>query len=335
MTSKATGPKVSRRGEMPRKRGQMGSKEYKAMGLTSAGDRLRGDPREFTILDVDIPRADLLARYEGKPTEQALIRAVKQERRALAIAAESPEFAAFCESCEGGIGTAIHFYRLRPDTEGKEWKIVVDGNNRTAALRIVNGAREHAGQAPFSLLAIQAERPGSGDDAGKFAEEKHALANVRVRMLPSQSAEIAARFAARGIEPEGIRRYIDGNPPAKDVAALVILDSLTDAIKDAVDAGLVKLAAIVRLEGASEEKQAAWLAKRLAPKPERKPRASKPMQRRAVERIRSELMAPCGESSEDALIWELLSLVTGELEPGKIRSDKLRAAYLRATERGK
>ena len=313
----------------------MGSKEYKAMGLASAGDRLRGDPREFTILDVDIPRADLLARYEGKPTEQALIRAVKQERRALAIAAESPEFAAFCESCEGGIGTAIHFYRLRPDNEGKEWKIVVDGNNRTAALRIVNGARESAGQAPFSLLAIQAERPGSGADAGKFAEEKHALANVRVRMLPSQSAEIAARFAARGIEPEGIRRYIDGNPSEEDVRALVILDSLTDAIKDAVDSGAIKLRAIVKLEGASEEKQAAWLAKRLAPKPERKPRTAKPMARKLLARFLGEILPEGIPGDTDLAAFEAVCIATGAITPDKITTPSLRAAYLRATERGK
>ena len=43
-------------------------------------------------------------RYKGKPTEQALIRAVKQERRALSIAGGSEEFLAFVESCRGGVG---------------------------------------------------------------------------------------------------------------------------------------------------------------------------------------------------------------------------------------
>lgn len=301
----------------------MGSKEIKAMGLASAGDRLRGDPRAFTILDVDIPRADLLARYEGKPTEQALIAAVKQERRALAIAGESPEFAAFCESCEGGVGTAIHFYRLKPDNEGREWRIVVDGNNRTAALRIVNGAREHAGQAPYSLLAIQAERPGSGDEAGKFAEEKHALANVRVRMLPSQSAEIAARFAARGMPAEGIRRYIDGNPSAEEVAALVILDGLCDEIKDACDAGRVRALQCAPLAGKSDDAQRAWLAKRTAPRPVKAPAPKRPTAKR-VEAFADALLVHSGAKSA---IFQAVGLLRGTLKIGDVTDAELRYAW--------
>jgi hypothetical protein len=136
----------------------MGSKEIKAMDMDRAGDRLRGNPRSFTILDVDIKRADLLALYEGKPTEQALIRAVKQERRALSIASGGAEFLAFVESCRGGIGEDVQFYRLKPDCNGKSWMVIVKGNNRCAALRIVNDDRVRDAQAPFDLTAVQAAR---------------------------------------------------------------------------------------------------------------------------------------------------------------------------------
>ena len=312
----------------------MGSADIKAMGLQSGGDRLKGDPRTYTILDVDISRADLLARYEGQPTEQALINAVEQDRRTREIVSRSPEFLAFVESCRGGIGDDVHFYRLKPDNEGQEHKLITKGANRTAALRIVNDDRIKAGQEPWILRSVQAARPGSGDEAGAFAEEQHARSNVRMRMKPSHSARTAAKFAARGMEAESIRTYLDGNPPVEDVDALVILDGLTDAIKDAVDAGTVKLCAIVRLESASEAKQAKWLASRTAPKKPREPKVAKPMPRKILASLRNEILSP-KPTPEEIALFEFLCVVTGELAPEKITGPVLRAAYLRATERGK
>ena len=301
----------------------MGSKEIEDMGLGRAGDRMRGNPRTFTILDVDIPRADLLALYEGKPTEQALIRAVKQERRALSIAGGSEEFLNFVESCRGGVGEDAQFYRLRPDCNGKSWKVIVKGNNRCAALRIVNDDRERAGQAPFDLKAVQAERPGSGDAAGEYAEEQHALSNVRARMLPSHSAEQAAKFAARGMAPEGIRRYIDGNPSVEEVAALVILDGLCDEVKDACDAGRVRAIRCAVLAGKSDDAQRAWLAKRTAPRPVKAPAPKRPTAKR-VEAFADALLVHSGARSA---LFQAVGLLRGTLKIGDVTDNELRYAW--------
>ena len=112
--------------------------EWNFQEIEIQGQKIKVTLNGTKILDVDISRADLLALYEDKPTEQALIRAVKQERRALSIATGGAEFLAFVESCRGGIGEDVQFYRLRPDINGKLWKVIVKGNNRCAALRIVN-----------------------------------------------------------------------------------------------------------------------------------------------------------------------------------------------------
>lgn len=298
----------------------MGSAEIKAMDLDRAGDRMRGDPHTFTILDVDISRADLLALYEDKPTEQALIRAVKQERRALSIATGGAEFLAFVESCRGGIGEDVQFYRLRPDINGKLWKVIVKGNNRCAALRIVNADRVRDGQPPYDLTAVQAARPGTGEAAGEYAEEQHALSNVRARMLPSHSAEQAAKFAARGIAAEGIRRFIDGNPSVEEVEALIVLDGLCDEIKDACDAGRVKALACAVLAGKSEEVQRAWLAKRLAPKPVRAPATKRPSPKR-VEAFAERLAAL-------PALAQAVGLARGTLALAEVTDDDVRAAWL-------
>lgn len=302
----------------------MGSKEIKAMGLTGAGDRLRGDPLGFTIVDVDIPRADLLALYDGKPTEQALINAVKQERRSFAIAGSDPDFTAFVDSCRPGVTDEAYFYRLKPDVNGREWKIIVRGNNRCAALRAVNAERVAAGQTPFLLPVIQAARPGSGDEAAAFAEEMHALSNVRVRMKPSQSAEQAAKFAARGMTAEGIRRYIDGNPSTEEVAALVILDGLCDEIKDACDAGRVKVLAVATLAGKSDDAQRTWLAKRTAPRAVKAPAPRRPTAKRVEafmgelpDTIRQAMMLASGKLSIDAVTDEDVRFAWKRSEGGK------------------
>jgi hypothetical protein len=284
---------------------------------------MRGNARTFTILDVDIPRADLLALYDGKPTEQALINAVKQERRALSIAVGSKEFLDFVESCRGGVGEDVQFYRLKPDCNGKAWKVIVKGNNRCAALRVVNDERERAGHPPFDLKVVQAERPGTGAAAGEYAEEQHALSNVRARMLPSQSAEVAAKFAARGMPAEGIRRYIDGCPPAEEIAALVILDGLCDEVKDACDAGRVKVAAVATLAGKSDDAQRAWLAKRTAPKPVKAPAPKRPTAKR-VEAFADALLVHSGAKSA---IFQAVGLLRGTLKIGDVTDAELRYAW--------
>ena len=301
----------------------MGSAEIKDMGLDRAGDRMKGDPRTFTIVDVDISRFDLLALYDGKPTEQALIRAIKQERRALSISGGSEEFLSFVDSCRGGVVDEIGFYRLRPDRDGRQWLIVTKGNNRTAALRIVNEERERAGQAPFLILAVQAARPGSGEDAGAFAEECHALSNVRARMLPSHSAEVAAKFAARAMGAEGIRRYIDGNPSVAEVEALIALDGLCSEVKDAVDAGLVRVIAAARLAGKSEDAQRAWLAKRTAPRPVKAPAPKRPTAKR-VEAFADALLVHSGAKSA---IFQAVGLLRGTMKIGDVTDSELRYAW--------
>lgn len=297
----------------------MGSKQAEEMGLSRKGDGYEADPKHFTILGVDIGRAELIRRYEGKPTEIALIEGIKQDRRQKALGDPS-----FVESCESGVTDAGQFIRLKPDNKGKAWLIIDKGNNRCFALRIVNEKRAVAGHPPFLLPMTQAARPGSGEAAGKFAREKHALSNKRAPMLPSHKAEIAAGFRGDGLAPHSIVRYLDGVTTEAEVLELLALDGCIDAVKDSVDAGHVPAKAAIKLAKMSEEKQAEWIADKLAPKaPRAKSDAARPMPPAKVAKLAKEIgKVPA---------WApLAALLLGTVRPGDIHDPDLRAACLRA-----
>lgn len=295
----------------------MSSKQAQEMGLIRKGDGYEQDPKHFTILDVDIGRAELIKRYEGKPTEIAIIEGIRQDRRQKALG--DP---AFVESCESGVTEDIQFIRLRPDNQGKSWLIVDKGNNRCFALRIVNEQRKLAGMPPFLIPAKQAARPGSGDAAGKYAAERHHLSNVRAKMLPSHKAEAAASLRGNGLAPHSIVRYIDGVDTEAEILDLLALDKCVEEVKDAADSGAIKVSAAIKLAEMNEDEQRAWLAKRTAPK-ERKPRekTGRPLTPKKIERFAEHL-------ASDHPSRELVGILQGKIDP--LKSEHWRAAWLRA-----
>ncbi len=297
----------------------MSSKQAEEMGLTRKGDGYSAPPEHFTILDVDVSREKLIGLYVGKPTEIAIIEGVRQERRSKVLA--PPEFV---EACESGVTDPIQFVRLKPDANGRAWLIVDKGNNRCAALRVVNARRKVEGFPPFELPALQAPRPGQGEAAGRYARERHALSNVRAKMLPSHKAEVAAGFAADGVAPHNIVRYLDGVSTEAEVSELLSLSKCIDAVKDAVDAGEVPSKSAVKLAKMSEEKQAEWLAAKLAPK-DRATRGDGPRPLSA-----KKIVALYDDTALPDAMREMLAVIAGKIAPRDVVDPDLRAALLRA-----
>lgn len=326
----------------------MGSEEIKEMGLQRAGDRIEGSPWQFTILDVDIPRNDLLALYDGKPAEQDIIRSVKQTRRAATLA--PPEFV---DICRIGITEPVQFYRLKEDCNGKRWLLIGRGANRCAALRIVNAERTDRGLALYDLPGIQAKRldvsqkrPESAGEAALFALEMNAASNVRAAMLPSHKAETAAAFKARGIGVAGIVRYIDGARTVEDIWTLLALDLLCDSVKDAVDAGKVtaEKAAGTLVKGIedgepdvkSEERQRAWLAKRLAPRPERAPAAARTaVKRPSAKRLDAFADAVLVHTGAKSAVYQAIALARGTMKLADVTDEEVRFAWAKSEGVGK
>lgn len=300
----------------------MSSKQAEEMGLTRKGDGYEAPPDHFTVLSVDIDPAVLLAKYDGKPTEQAIIRGIMQERRSRP---DKIAPASFVRRCMGGIVEPIQFVRLKPDNDNKVWLVVDKGNNRTIALRKVNKIRETRGDAPLQIEAKQSKRVGSGKEAGAFAAERHSLSNVRVKVRPSENAETAAKLAAQTMSTLDIVTYLDNVETEAEVLELLALAECIEAVKDAIDAGEVPVKAALRLAKMSEAKQAEWLAAKSAPKPER-PKANghaRPLSPAKIARLEPEL-ADC------PVLLEVLFLLSGKRLPKDIKDPGLRAAWLRA-----
>jgi hypothetical protein len=285
----------------------MSSKQADEMGLKRKGDTYEEDPKHFTILDVDIKREKLLKLYEGKPTEIAIINAIKQKRRQKALG--DPDFV---ESCESGLVEPGHFIRLKPDNNGKVWLLIDKGNNRNFALRIVNERRARDGHPPLMFKAIQAPRPGSGDATGAYVKEKHALSNVRAKTLPSQKAEMAASFAADGLPAHSIIRYLDQVDTEAEVLDLIELDACVESIKDAIDAGLVKVSAAAKVARWTEDKQEEWLKAKLAPKPAKVKPTVRPLAPKKVTKL-AEALAK--HYANDKRMSELYLIFAGKVRP--------------------
>ena len=310
----------------------MGSEFFKKSGLDRCGDDLAEDyPEKFTIVDLDVPAEKLRHTFAGNALALEMIERARDTTR---ITGNVPAW--FIAAGEDADFPAVEFVCIGPDSEGNVYNLILDGRQRVITRRIWNERRAaQRPKLPPSTIKGMPHKFRKLEGAGLSALITKASTGITVPPSLETRADRAAEFKGMSVKACDIAIRL-GLPGGEDEAKELldwasIFSQLSPLAKVEANAGRLKIRKARKLASMTPKEQ----DEALAPKPERKPRASKPMQRRAVERIRSELMAPCGESSEDALIWELLSLVTGELEPGKIRSDKLRAAYLRATERGK
>lgn len=284
----------------------MGSKQIKDMGLERSGDLVEGAPESFTVLGVDVTVDALIKRFEGHPTEIAIIRGVIQERRSAPGVLAPPRFV---RSLMGGVSEPVQFFRLKaPEGRGKDVLLIAKGNNRTVGLRRANDQREAKGLARFNLKGIQISSIGKSNVAGMFASEQHALSNVRVRVLPSQNAETAARLKFQGMSTLDIVSYCDGVETEEEVLELIALGECGEAFQDAVDAGKVPVKAALRVAKMSGAVAAEWLAARLAPPRQRGVAASTA---RPLSPARRTLFLSTIDAAADPAAIELAGILAG------------------------
>jgi len=171
----------------------------------------------------------------------------------------------FVNACKVGVQEPVLFENPAAffpdqcgDWGGKAFLPVVDGRQRTRALRIVNAERVGSGLPPYEILGILKKFSTS-----LMARQIKAVTNVRVDMLPSHRAALALEFDQAGVSLADIAPLI-GVSSEQAVTNILALNECSAAVKVAVDAGqITQTSAIQIAKGKDHDAQDAELAKRL------------------------------------------------------------------------